>query len=94
MNNKIYSVNGTEYEFTDVHIECGILCGRCITGYHFGEYAWLDNDSFQIWGTKQWVQAVEIIPKTNVDNTYIMWGGELRDRLPHGARYYQRGKRW
>ena len=28
------------------------------------------------------------------DNSYHMWGGELRDRLPRGARYYQRGKRW
>lgn len=28
------------------------------------------------------------------DNSYTMWGGELRDKLPHGARYYQRGGRW
>jgi hypothetical protein len=75
-------------------MECGMLYGQCITGPYRGQYAWLDPEGFQICGKRR-VQAEVLRPQepTPVDNSYTMWGGELRDRLPHGARYYQRGRR-
>jgi hypothetical protein len=36
------------------------------------------------------MKAVEVVHRPTVsNNSYTMWGGELRDKLPHGARYYQ-----
>lgn len=87
---KTYSVNGVVYDFTDVHMECGMLYGMCITSPYYGQYAWLDPNGFQICGKRR-IQAVEVKPQVRVDNSYTMWGGELRDKLPHGARYYRKG---
>lgn len=89
---KSYSVDGKVYDFTDVREECGMLNGMCTTSLYYGQRAWLDPHGFQIEGYRR-VEAVEIKPIKKVDNSYTMWGGELRDRLPHGARYYKRG-RW
>lgn len=85
---KRYSVNGKIYIFTDVHAECGELCGECITAPYFGKVAWLYSDGFQFSGRRR-VDAREITERTVTDNSYTMWGGQLRDKLPHGARYYQ-----
>ena len=89
---KSYSVDGRVYDFTDVHMECGMLYGCCTTSPYRDKWAWLDPYGFQIERQRR-IQATEVTP-TVVDNSYAMWGGELRDKLPHGARYYQRGKRW
>lgn len=90
---KSYSVNGVRFDFTNVHEECGMLVGECTTKPHWGQLAWLDPHGVQFFGEHR-VVAVEIVTKTPADNSYMMWGGELRDKLPHGARYYMRGKRW
>ena len=90
---KSYSINGVVYGFTDVRIECGMLIGECTTRPHWGQLAWLDPSGVQFWGERR-VEAREVVAPTMTDNSYTMWGGELRDKLPHGARYYQRGKRW
>lgn len=88
---KSYSVDGKVYDFTDVRMECGSLCGICTTGPYRGKWAWLDSHGFQIERQRR-IQAVEVKP-TVTDNSYTMWGGQLRDKLPNGARYYQRGRR-
>jgi hypothetical protein len=89
---KSYSVNGVVYNFTNVHEECGMLVGECTTRPHWGQLAWLDDHGVQFFGESR-VEAQEVIESTLVDNSYTMWGGQLRDKLPHGARYYQRGRR-
>ena len=88
---KSYFVDGRVYDFTDVHMECGMLYGRCTTSPYRDKWAWLDHHGFQIERQRR-VQAVEVIP-TVCDNSYTMWSGELRDKLPRGTRYYQRGRR-
>ena len=90
---KSYCYNGKVYDFTDVRMECGMLYGMCVTMPYYGEMAWLDPNGFQICGKRR-VEASEVKPHVHTDNSYTMWGGELRDTLPHGARYYQRGRRW
>ena len=89
--NKSYSVNGVVYDFTNVHMECGMLVGECITKPHWGKLAWLDPSGIQFFGVgNRRVQAVEVVHRPTIcDNSYTVWGGELRDKLPHGARYYQ-----
>lgn len=89
---KSYSVNGVVYNFTDVHCENGVFVGECITQPHYGKLAWLDDKGIQFFYEPR-IEAVEIVTH-QTDGTYRMWGGELRDKLPHGARYYMRGKRW
>lgn len=89
---KSYSVNGVRCDFTNVHEECGMLVGECTTRPHWGQLAWLDPNGVQFFGEHR-VEAVEI-RAFQTDGTYTMWGGELRDKLSHGARYYMRGKRW
>lgn len=85
---KSYCYNGKVYDFTDVHMECGMLYGKCVTMPYYGEMAWLDSSGFQICGKRR-VMASEVRPQVHTDNSYTMWGGELRDTLPHGSRYYQ-----
>lgn len=87
---KSYSVNGVVYDFTDVHEECGMLNGMCLTPPYYGNRAWLDSHSFQLEGYRR-VEAREVVEPSRVDNSYTVWGGELRDRLPRGARYYRKG---
>ena len=89
---KQYLLNGTIYNFVNVYKECGMLYGMCITFPHCGKWAWLDSNGFQFEGRRR-VAAEELADSPRIDNSYTMWGGELRDKLPHGARYYQRG-RW
>ena len=88
---KSYSINGVVYNFIDVHEECGMLIGKCITKPHYGQFAWLDSDGVQFFCENR-VYAVEVAP-SNTDCTYMLWGGQLRDRLPHGMRYYMTGRR-
>ena len=90
---KTYSINGVIYNFTDVTKECGMLVGECTTRPHWGQLAWLDPNGVQFFGESR-VEAVEVVEKPTTDSSYYFWGGELRDKLPHGARYYQRGRRW
>ena len=85
---KSYSVDGKVYDFIDVHMECGMLYGRCTTSPYRNQYAWLDPDGFQICGKRR-VTASEVKSQVHIDNSYTMWGGEIRDNLPHGARYYR-----
>lgn len=85
---KHYAVrNGGVYSFDDVHMECGVLCGICTTHPNEGKLAWLDTNGFQFEGS-HYIQA-RPIDNVRCDNSYTMWGGQLRDRLPHGARYYR-----
>lgn len=88
---KSYSINGVVYNFDNVHMECGVLTGECTTRPHWGQLAWLDPNGVQFFGESR-VEAVEIIPQPTTDSSYHFWGKELRDKLPHGARYY-RGRR-
>ena len=85
--------NGHIYSFDDVHMEFGELCGTCTSYPNKGKFAWLDSNGFQF-ETGPHIKARPMDEPVVVDNSYAMWGGELRDKLPHGARYYQRGKRW
>jgi hypothetical protein len=84
-------VNGAVYNFTDVHCERGMFVGECTTQPHYGKLAWLDDNGFQFFWEHR-IEATEV-NKQLTDGTYHMWGGELRDKLPHGARYYMNGGR-
>lgn len=44
---KSYYYNGKTYVFTDVHMEAGMLYGRCITHPNCDKWAWLDPHGFQ-----------------------------------------------
>ena len=89
---KSYSINGVVYDFTDIHFECGMFVGECTTQPHYGKLAWLDNNGFQFFYESR-VEAKLISEPPTTDSSYYIWGKELRDKLPHGARYYQRGRR-
>lgn len=89
---KSYAVNGVVYNFTNVHEECGVLVGECTTKPHWGQLAWLDPSGVQFFGESR-VDAVEVVAPSDADGTYMLWGGQLRDKLPHGARYYMNGRR-
>ena len=57
-----------------------------------GRFAWLDNNSgIQFEGNKRF-EAVEIVNHDSIrlPYGYTIWGGEVRDRLPNGARFYLR----
>lgn len=54
-----------------------------------GRFAWLDNGGIQFKGSRRF-EAVEIVNHDSVrlPYGYMIWGGEMRDKLPNGARFY------
>lgn len=56
-----------------------------------GKYAFLyREEGILLWDGELGTEAVEIkeVESARLPYGYRMWGGELRDDLPHGARYY------
>lgn len=89
-----YVVDGKTYVFTNVHAECGMLYGECITKPHYGKEAWLDPNGFQFRFEPR-VEATEIPyeaePTFMVPHGYHYWGGELRNNAEWRN---LRGRRW
>ena len=85
---KHYFANGKTYTFDIIYTEetkCGtVQLGVCREN---GKTAWLDSRGIQFEGGRRF-EATEMCAEPRVPYGYQMWGGELRDVLPHGARYY------
>lgn len=79
---KSYHRNGETYNFADVHMEAGMLYGRCTTNHHYDKWAWLDPHGFQFERERR-VEATEIPYREQ--STLIIppgchyWGGEIRN---------------
>ena len=94
---KYYKVGYTTFTFDiidTVNTKRGVMwLGKCREN---GRGAWLDANGIQFCGDKR----VDAIPITNPSNSngigygYTMWGGQIRDALPHGRRWYMNGGRW
>lgn len=87
---KKYYANGTTYTF-DVaeayETRLGIVCyGKCREN---GRMAWLDGKGIQFVGESR-CEAIKL-EETRPSVGCQVWGGEIRDALPHGARYYIKG---
>lgn len=54
-----------------------------------GRFTWLDNGGIQFEGGRRF-EAVEIANHDSIrlPYGYMLWGGEMRDSLPNGARFY------
>lgn len=54
-----------------------------------GHFTWLDNSGIQFEGSRRF-EAAEVVNHDSVrlPYGYMIWGGEMRDKLPHGARFY------
>lgn len=90
-----YQVNDTVYHFKNIISENGRLWGVCESEPYRGCGAWLDSNGFQFEYHKR-VEARQIDPPTRsaVPYGYTLWGGQLRDTLPHGRRWYMNGGHW
>lgn len=82
-----YYARGKTYTFNVINAEntrCGIVCyGKCREN---GKMAWLDANGIQFDGEKRF--EARKLAETRIPVGCQMWGGEIRDALPHGARYY------
>ena len=76
---KSYYHNGETYIFTDVHMEAGMLYGRCINRDKREKWAWLDPNGFQFEGERR-VEALEV-PYSDmaIPHGFHYWGSELRN---------------
>lgn len=96
-----YEYAGQRFRFEIIETVPGysdFFLGKCIDGKNscIGEEAWLDPNGFQFDGKRR-VSAKKIVQgatcsacSDHVPYGYAVWGGQLRDKLPHGARYYMR----
>lgn len=78
---KSYYLDGKTYDFTDVHMEAGMLYGRCTTIPYRGKRAWLDPHGFQF-EQKRRVEAQEVPYREHsliVPPGCHYWGGEIRN---------------
>ena len=88
-----YEYNGTIYEFSNIEHLNGYDYGVCITPPYYGRGAWLDDKGFQLEGSSA-VIAKKMPEEPVIPYGYTLWGGQLRDALPHGRRWYMNGGRW
>ena len=88
-----YEYNGVIYRFSNIEHLNGYDYGVCTTPPHIGRGAWLDDKGFQLEGSSA-VIAKKITEAPTIPYGYQMWGGQLRDALPHGRRWYMNGGRW
>lgn len=84
-----FVINNNRYTF-DITYEELTRCGRMWFGVcrANNKEAWLDEHGVQFIGEhRQEATKVEVTANT-LPNGYALWGGQPRDALPHGARYY------
>lgn len=90
-NNRIYTFTVIGESFNGRYGKT--LVGKC---RETGETAYLDDNGVRFRGCDRIIAS--IIPNPSQQNQipygYGIWGGQLRDRLPHGRRYYMNGRRW
>ena len=89
---KRYYANGKDYTF-DTTYEKNTMNGIIWLAVcrENGKEAWLDSHGIQFIGERRF-EAEELFLDNYVPYGYTVWGGELRDALPHGARYYMKGR--
>lgn len=78
---KSYCYNGKTYVFADVHMEAGMLYGRCITHPNYDSWAWLDPHGFQF-EQEHRVEALETPyheHSLSIPHGCHYWGGEIRN---------------
>lgn len=88
-----YEYNGFIYRFSEIEHLNGRDYGICITYPYVGIGAWLNDEGFQFEGRSA-VTAKKITEEPVIPYGYTLWGGQLRDSLPHGRRWYMNGGRW
>lgn len=90
---KRYKIDGKIYTF-DVVESCDTLKGVMLiaTCRENGKGAWLDPHGVQFMGERR-IEADEVLNHV-LPYGYSIWGGQIRDSLPHGRRYYMNGRRW
>lgn len=90
---KRYRSNGSVYTFEtkgeDYEIETKYGHMWLATCLENGREAWLDSHGIQFIGESRF-EAEEFFLDNCVPYGFTVWGGELRDSLPHGARYYMK----
>lgn len=82
-----YYANGKTYTF-DVseayETRCGIVCyGKCREN---GKFAWIDGKGIQFVGEERF--EAHKLEESHMSIGCQMWGGQIRNALPHGARHY------
>ena len=83
---KYYNISGKVYRFDNVEMQAGCLMGYCKAE---NKYAWLDPNGVQFENERR-MSAYEVSSEAQFPYGCTMWGGQIRDALPHGARYYLR----
>lgn len=87
---KKYYANGKTYTFDVMEANetrlGTVWYGKCREN---GRYAWLDGKGIQFVGENRF-EATKL-EETQLPVGCKIWGGEIRDALPHGARYYMKG---
>ena len=87
---KKYYASGKTYTFDvmEAHeTRIGTVCyGKCREN---GRMAWFDGKGIQFVGEERF--EAHKLEETHFPVGCQMWGGEIRDALPHGARYYMKG---
>ena len=85
-----YYANGTTYTFeiTETYdTRCGVIAyGKCREN---GKSAWIDNKGIQFVGEERF--EAHKLEETHFPAGCQMWGGEIRDALPNGSRFYFNG---
>lgn len=86
-----YYANGKTYTFDVINAEntrCGTMWwSKCREN---GKMAWLDANGIQFEGEKRF--EARKLAETRISPGCQIWGGEIRDALPHGARHYMKGR--
>ena len=92
-----YMVGEKVYVF-DIIEDVNTLRGKMYLGEcrSNGRTAWLDESGFQFMGQRR--VPAKLITNQSQSNPlgygYTIWGGQIRDTLPHGRRWYMNGGRW
>lgn len=86
---KKYYAQGKIYTF-DIDLSIETYCDAVMEGIcrENGKTAWLDANGIQFIGEHRF-EAKELA-ETTMPFGCKMWGGQIRDALPHGTRYYLR----
>lgn len=79
---KIYTFDVLETHETRIGT---VWWGKCQEN---NRYAWLDENGIQFVGEDRF-EAIKL-EEAHIPVGCQVWGGEIRDALPHGARYYMR----
>ena len=86
-----YYANGKTYTFDIISAENTrygtILWSKCREN---GKMAWLDANGIRFEGEGRF--EARKLAESCLPAGYRIWGGQIRDALPHGARYYMRGR--